>query len=55
VDTKTSDKVPCSDCGHSFERSTMHWGHNSWAKITSVEYAYVCQTCWDNRAKAMMR
>lgn len=43
--------IVCSDCGNQFNRSTMHWGDNSWnnKRVTQAEKAYVCQTCWDNR------
>lgn len=54
--TAVIEYVACSDCGKSFDKSTMQWGHNSWNKNkgTSAEYAYVCQNCWDNRGMAAM-
>lgn len=49
----STTEEPCIDCGHKFNTSLMHWGHNSYSnkKFSLNEYGYVCQICWDNRGK----
>lgn len=54
--SNTQEKVKCSDCGQEHDRSTMHWGHNSWnmKRVTDAEYAWVCEGCWNVRSFTAM-
>ena len=49
---KELEEVICCDCGSEHDIGEMNWGSNKYnKKFSTKDNDWVCNQCWDNRAK----